>query len=284
MNDSEAIEWCRKSLLIAGSPLAASLPYAPDDMRDQILALRAVVVEIARIADEVSEPEVARTRLAWWRRALRESLPHPAVQAWTASGAAGLANPETFDALVAGVDRTLCDPRFENREAAWQFCREVGGIAWVLEADLAGADDDVREIVMEFGAASYAIRLVRDLAIDARNHRWMAPLDLQASFQVSRRDALTGERPSAGWNGMVRAWLDDALGRCDRVKSGLDPEPAWRHRHLMIQHALDRRLALKLARRPERIIAGRVVPGQVGNAWCAWRAARRLRRARVNRR
>lgn len=282
MNDSEAIEWCRENLLLAGGPLAVSLPYAPDALRDQIVALRAVVVEIARIADEVSEPEAGRMRLAWWRRALRESLPHPAVQAWTASGAAGAADPESFDALIAGVERTLSDPRFENREQAWQYCRELGGIAWALEADLADAGDAVRAVMIELGAASYAIRLVRDLAIDARNHRWMVPLDLQASYQVSRRDALGGEAPSTGWHGMVRAWLDDALGRADRARAGLDPDDAWRHRHLMIQHALDRRLALKLARHPERIISRRILPGQAGNAWCAWRAARRLRKGRVN--
>lgn len=284
MKDSEAIDWCRENLLVAGNPLTASLPYAPEALRDRIIALRAVIAEIARVADEVSEPEVGRARLAWWRQALRESLPHPAVQAWTASGGAADIDPASFDALIEGVARTLHEPRFENRDQAWRFCRQVGGTAWALEADLVDPGGRARETMSELGAASYAIRLVRDLGIDARNHRWMAPLDLQASYQVSRADALGEHGASTGFNGMIRAWLDDILGRCNEAVAGFDPEQAWRQRHLFILHALDRRLALKLARHPRRILSGRVLPGQAGNAWRAWRTARRLRKGRVSRR
>lgn len=279
MNDDEALAWCRQALLIPGSPLAVTLSYAPESRRDAMVALRAVIAEIARVADEAGELEVAQARLAWWRQALHEPLPHPAVQAWHASGGPGRVPAAQFDALISGVEHTLAGPRFENREQAWQHCQETGGVAWGLEADLIGAGGVARAALAELGAAAYAIRLVRDLAIDARNNRWLVPLDLQAAYQVARPDAIHPDRPATRFNGMVRAWLDDTLGRCDRALRNIAAPEAWHHRHLLIQHALDRRLALKLARRPRRIRSERIVPGHVGNAWCAWRCARGLERA-----
>lgn len=274
----EPLEWCRGRLLIRGNPLAASLPFAPPDLRDQIVSLRALVTEIASVPGTVSEPELGRTKLEWWHRAISERLPHPAVQALSVSGAADKLDSAGFESLINGVGLTLDNPRFENRDRAWQFCLAVGGPSARLEAQLAGSNGALlEERLATLGAGGYLVRLVRDLAIDAQDNRWLVPLDIQAEFQVSRRDALE-QRTSSGWNGLVRAWLADGLKRTERAVAGIDPSDAWQHRHLLIQHALDRRLAGMLARRPARILTRRILPGQPGNAWCAWRTARRLRR------
>lgn len=273
----EPIDWCRGRLLVRGNPLTASLPFAPAEIHDQILSVRAVITEIASVPGSISEPEVGLTKLEWWRRAIDERLPHPAVEALAASGAADRINADSVQSLIDGVTLTLENPRFENREQAWQFCRKVGGPAAMLEADLVGASPQLGERLQTLGAGGYLIRLVRDLAIDARDNRWLVPLDIQAEYQVSRRDALD-KKASGGWNGMVRAWLADGLKRTDRALDEITADDAWRHRHLLIQHALDRRLAAKLARRPEKILTRRILPGQPGNAWCAWRTARQLRR------
>lgn len=261
--------------------MTTTLPFAPEDQQEAILALRAVVTEIASVPETVSDPEVGRTKLEWWRRALDENLPHPAVEALLVSGAAGKLPPARFSTLIDAVAATLENPRFENRERAWAFCLQVGGPVAALEAELAGAGETLRTRLKTLGGTAYLVRVVRDLAIDARNHRWMVPLDLQAEYQVSRRDALA-ERAGPGWNGMVRGWLADGLKRAQAAVRQLAPEDAWSQRHLLIQYALDERLAAKLAGRPERILRERVLPGQPGNAWRAWQTARRLRRRVVN--
>lgn len=275
----DPIDWCEQRLLVRGNPLTASLPFAPPDQRNRILGLRAIIAEIASVPDTVSDPEIGLAKLGWWKRAMRENLPHPARQALETSGAAAMLDDAQVESLIDAVAATLDNPRFENREQAWAFCLRVGGPAAQLEAGLLGASPELALRFRTLGATAYLVRLVRDLAIDARNHRWLVPLDIQAEFQVARQDVAAG-RVGAGFDGLVRAWLDDGFRRSEREVKTLAPADAWRHRHLLIQYALDRRLAAKLERRPRRILGQRVLTGPMGNAWCAWRTARAVRRHR----
>lgn len=271
------IDWCRQRMLAGGSPLAASLHFAPQGRQDAIVALRAVISEIAAVPDSVSDADIGRKKLAWWRDALHERAAHPAIEALVASGAADRLASARFEPLIASVADTLQSPRFEQSEAAWQHCMSLGGPAASLEAEMidpasfAGGDWSV------LGGFAYLVRLVRDLGVDARANRWLVPLDLQAEYQLARQDVLDGSI-GRGWDGMIRAWLDDATRRVDRALAQLPNEARWPQRHLLIAYALDRRLARALARHPRRILDRRIRAGHTGNVWCAWRAARRLRR------
>lgn len=273
--------WCRERLLVRGSPLAASLPFAPAGHRDAILALRATISEIAGVPDTVSEPAIGERKLSWWREALRNRAAHPAIEAMTASGAFDRLQAEDFDALIDQVTRVLVPVRFERRESAWQHCLDLGGPAAVLEARLIAPAEEA-EPWRALGGFTYLLRLVRDLAIDARSGRWPVPLDLQAEYQLARQDVVGGE-PGRGWDGLVRAWLADGLQRLGNGPETLSPEIRWRQRHLLIGHALDRRLFKTLARRPRKLLEQRMQPGHVGNVWVAWRTARRLRKETISR-
>ncbi len=272
----EPLEWCRQRLLVKGNPLTASLPFAPHEHRDAILALRAVITEVASIPGTVTEPDVALAKLDWWRRALDEQLPHPAVRALAQTGAAERLDKARFAKLIDGIALSLENPRFEQRELAWEYFMKMGAPAARLEAGLIGGDQAESDALAVLGANGCLVRQVRDLGLDAHANRWLVPLDIQAEFQVSRQDALQ-KKASGGFNGMVRQWLADGLHRSAGARQALDSDASWRHRHLLIQHALDHRLAVSLARRPQCILEGRMLPGQLGNSWTAWRTARRLR-------
>lgn len=274
----EPLEWCRQRLLVPGNPLTVTLPFAPAHQREAILALRTVISEIAFTGARTSDPEPVQARLAWWREALEKGSSHPAVKALEAAGVWHNLTTARFDPLIQAVLETTGNPRFETTTEAWRFFRRIGGSVAVLEARLVEPEADDLEPFLEIGAAAYLVRVVRDLALDAHANRWLVPLDLQADFQVSRRDALQ-ETASRAFNGLVRAFLDVGLKRGRSAAAALANQRAWRHRHGLLSWALDRRLALKMARRPERILNRRVLPGQFGNSLCAWREARRLRRS-----
>jgi 15-cis-phytoene synthase len=273
----EPLAWCRQRLLVPGNPLTASLPFADPSERDAILVLRALISELASAAEGSGERAVAEARLDWWRQALRDGNDHPLTQALEQTGVSRRLAPDRFDALMAAVLESLDKPRFENTPQAWTFFRCIGGEASRLEGELIEGGEAIEVDLAELGAAAYLVRVTRDLAIDARANRWLVPLDLQADFQVSRQDLLS-ETGSRGLDGLVRGLLDEALRRGDRLTRALPPEFAWRHRHLLLSWALERRLAAHIARRPRTILKKRILPGHAGNVWTAWREARRLKK------
>jgi len=281
----DSLAWCRERMLVPGQPLMASLLFADPDERDRILVLRTLISELAAIPDASSDAGVAQAKLAWWMEATHApDNAHPLLVAARDVGLMARIDElqwrQHLTALIEGVESAIAAPRMNQIQELWEHCEAVAGPAASLETALlqgSGEEVCVDGALRQLAAAGYWIRLVRDLAGDAHQNRWLVPLALQADYQVNRQTVLEGKASSA-WDGLVRALLSEGLKRAQHALSTLDGSDAWRHRHQLITHALHRRLAGQLARRPQRILHERVLPGQWGNVWCAWRSARHLNR------
>lgn len=268
----DALQWCRDRLMVPGNPLVASLLFVDSTERERILALRGLISELAALDDPGADETVREARFGWWYEALRKGAEHPALRALIDSGVAERVEPSQCLELLGAIRVASANPRFERSEQLWAHCLAIGGEAARLELQLSGAAELDKIKAATLGAAGYLIRLVRDLAQDAANNRWLVPLDLQAQFQVARSDVLGAPGGGPGWDGLVRTLLERALREGDAAAAGLP----CRYRHLQIYWSLDRRLAGQLARHPREILRRRILPGHVGNVWTAWRAARRL--------
>lgn len=280
----DPVAWCRSRLLVPGHPLAITLPYAAPERRDAIVALSALVGEIASIPGDVSDPDVARRKLEWWRQALDEQLPHPAVQAWLQSGAARHVHAPDFDPLIDAVASEIVPPRFEQNEALALHCRALAAPGALLEARLvnAGQAPDSAEAgaLSALAAAGYRIRIARDLVLDARRERWLVPLELQAEYQLTRQHVAAG-KGGRRLEALVRHLVGDAMLSIDKRADEMAAASAWRHRHFLLRVQLDRRIGRKLLRKPSRIVAERVAAGRMGDAFTVWRRARALRKAAI---
>jgi len=279
----DPVAWYRSRLTVPGHPLAITLPYAPPERADEIVALNALIGEIAAVPGEVSDPDVARQKLEWWRQALEEQLPHPAVQAWLQSGAAEYLKAGDFRALIAALGTEIAPPRFEQVEALDLHCRELAGAGALLEARMinrgAWPESAESEALTALAGAGYRIRVVRDLVLDARRERWMVPLELQAEYQLTRQHVAAGEHVRRS-KALVRDMALQAVLDFDRAVARIDPENAWRHRHLLLRLHLDRCLGRSIVRKPARVLHRRVSGAGPSGSLSVWRRARRLARER----
>ena len=60
-------EYCQQKAAASGSSFYYSFLFLPPERRRAITALYAFCREIDDIVDEVHDPGVAATKLAWWR-------------------------------------------------------------------------------------------------------------------------------------------------------------------------------------------------------------------------
>jgi phytoene synthase len=277
----DSLAWLRERLLVPGHPLALTLPYAPAARRAPLLALHGLIGEIAAVPGEVQDADVARRKLGWWRQALEEGLPHPVVKAWQASGGSARVPVPAFFPLIEAVATEIEPPRFEHGDAFDAHCRGVAGPMALLEARLVDPAFDpasaTGDALQAMAGAGYRARIVRDLVIDARRHRWLVPLDAQAEHRITRQEVAAGEG-GLRLQALVRDLAARVVIDLEAATGRVAPADAWRHRHVLLRHALDRRLARKLVRRPGRIARERVVSGGIGDALALWRRARTLRR------
>ncbi|MEM7053851.1 MAG: squalene/phytoene synthase family protein [Pseudomonadota bacterium] len=286
----QALDWCRSRMLVPGSSLALTLPYAEQSLRNPILALRTVISEIASVPDEVSDADVARRKLDWWRQALAEMLPHPAVLALAETGAAGAVRLTDWYTLIDAVTLEITAPRFEQVHEWHTHCEQLAGPGALLEARLVEALEkstpepssaqpassaDPDHALTQLAAAGYRIRSVRDLVLDARHHRWWLPLELQAEYQLTRTQVASGEGGHR-FDALVRQLIADAVEQQRKAQQAIEPEVAWLHRHQILSATLDRRLAGMIVRKPSRIVQQRLLPAGPLASFKLWRAARNL--------
>lgn len=263
-----------------GHPLALTLPYAEEARRDALLVLHALVGEIASVPGSVSDPDVARRKLGWWREALVDELPHPAIRAWRACGAAASMPAASFTPLVDAVAADIGPPRFEREQEFDAHCRAIAGAAATLEARLVDGDEVGGRLIgrLERAAgAGYRIRVARDLVLDARSERWSVPLELQAEYRITRQEVARGEG-GYRFDALLRHLAGSGVLEIERVGAELAVAEAWRHRHQLLRLELDRRLGRRLVRRPRRAARSRIATGRIGDAFALWHHARRLRR------
>ena len=280
--EPQGLDWCRGRLLVPGHPLALTLHYADPDRRDRLLALHALISEIAAVPGAVSDTAVARRKLGWWREALEQGLPHPAIQAWQAAGGAKALKATEFEPLFDAVAREIDAPRFEQQSELVAHARAVAAPAALLEAKLIDAEGAAAlgSVLSAAAGAAYRIRIVRDLVIDARQDRWRVPLDLQAEYQLTRQQvaaALSVHRLEA----LIRHLAADAVLELQRELNSIGVTAAWRQRHLLLRLELDRQLGRRIVRRPARVLRERVTVIGPMAGLLVWRHARRLRRNAV---
>ncbi len=275
MRPDESLAWCRQRYQVSGHPLALTLPYADPASRDELLALNAVIGEIASIPGQISEPDVARRKLQWWQHGLAEGEAHPAIQAWQATGAAERVPAALFAGLIGAVAREIDPPRFEQVAELAEHAREVAGPAALLEARLLGREQGLEQELAKMAGAMYRVRIARDLVLDARQNRWLVPLELQAEYQLTRQQVADGESPLR-LAALVRHLAGEALLAHDRLIGTLPQQAAWHHRHLLLRLHLDRMLGRKLLRRPGRISRQRISAAGLPAVISVWRRARQL--------
>lgn len=264
--------------MVPRNPLAASLLFVDSDTQSMVLALRAVIMEIAQISELAHEPSLAMAKLNWWREALVEDRAHPALQALSTAGGRTQPVLRGLLDLCESVERALENQRFETTEQAWMQCRNLGGLAMQIEVQALDSDVDgeTLEAATQLGAAGYWLRWIRDIAADAHQERWYVPLDIQADYQINRQQVLN-QAGGSSWMGFVRTLVSVAVMRSEQARGRLMQYRRAQLRHPLITQALDQRLAGVLAKQPARILTTRVLPSHAGNVWVAWRHARQLR-------
>ena len=208
-----------------------AIQLAPCAKRWALYAIVAFHIEIAIIAEIVSEPLIGHIRLAWWREALEEieagKLPrsHPVVLALAQVFAQ---YPHVFkflnemiDARAADLDESLL-----AEESAWRdYCHHTAGalhmaLAYVLSEACARAEETrIREQGVAYAMIGLA-RAIPYMVAQGWNRFPKARLE---------RHGVTSLAPSAALNAFVAEMLADATLRI---------EPKLRNHRLRVLTAL----------------------------------------------
>jgi len=259
-----------------GSMRYFSLLYAPENRRDQLLALYVIDAEIRESAQSANH-DVAHTRLTWWRaeidRLVNGSPQHPATRLLNDSSVERASFAKLHE-IMAAADMDLARMTYSNmRELRAYASRSGGAIQEVMAAQLVAPsplEEAARATANRVGIGVRQSEMLRDLRQDAYDGRVYLPQDRLTEHKVTLEDLR--EREVAP---RVKAALREFKeGVQEELRSAL-ASVGTQLRPLAVLGALHVRLLQRIAARDYNVAQSRIELGPIEKPWVAWKAARR---------
>ncbi len=272
-------EYCQQKTARSGTSFYYSFLFLPPDRRRAITALYAFCREVDDVVDEVADPDVARTKLAWWRREIGATFAgtpqHPVALALQPVVAAYRLPEEHFQTVIDGMAMDLDRSRYLDFAELERYCHCVAGVVGLMSAEIFGyVNPATRRYARELGIAFQLTNIIRDVGEDARRGRIYLPQDELAHHGVTAASLLQRE----GGEGMVALMSDQvsrARGWYGRALDLLPAEDRHAQRPGLVMAAIYRALLDEIERDGFRVLDRRIALTPLRKLWIAWKTARR---------
>ena len=268
-------QYCQEKAAASGSSFYYSFKFLPRAKREAITALYAFCREVDDIADECTDLNIARTKLAWWRseiNGLYQGNPqHPVSKALVEPIKSYMLNEAHFLEIIDGMEMDCDQNRYADFKELQLYCYRVASVVGLLSANIFGySNSNTLKYAHDLGMAFQLTNIIRDVGEDARRDRIYLPVDELASFGVSEIDILHGHETEA-----VKKLLDFQIERAEsfynKALLALPPEDKKQQVTGLMMAAIYRTLLKEIkADGAEKVLNSKTSLGGLRKLWLAF--------------
>ncbi len=268
-------EYCQDKAAASGSSFYYSFLFLPPERRRAITALYAFCREVDDVVDETSDPQVAATKLAWWRTevaAMYEGQArHPVTQAlapFTGKFSIGHAH---LAEIIDGMEMDLTQARYLDWPGLERYCHRVASVVGICAAGIFGhTDPRTLEYARNLGLAFQLTNIIRDVGEDARKNRVYIPMDDLKRFDVTAADLLNA-RHSEKFVSLMKFEADRAKSLYAAAFAALPAADRRAQRPGLIMAAIYRALLDEIERDGFQVLKGKTSLTPMRKLWIAWK-------------
>jgi phytoene synthase len=270
-------QYCAEKAARSGSSFHYSFRLLDPPRRAAITALYAYCREVDDVVDEVSDPNIARVKLAWWRTeidAIFDGTPqHPVALALLAAVDRYGLQRTHLQTVIDGMQMDLDKVRYVDFAELETYCDHVAGVVGLMSAEIFGYEDPApRDYARKLGVAFQLTNIIRDVGEDARRGRIYLPQDDLARFGVAASDVLRA-RPSPAFVELMRFETERARAWYGAAFAALPERDRHAQRAGLAMAAIYRTLLDEIARDGYRVLDRRIALTPLRKLWLATRAA-----------
>ena len=271
----EPHQYCQQKAAASGSSFYYSFLFLPEEKRRAITALYAFCREVDDAVDECSDPTLAHTKLAWWRKevdAIYQGTPqHPVARALASMLPRFRLSQQHLNEIIDGMEMDLHNNRYPTFDALKEYCHRVAGVVGLLSAEIFGYRDPLTlEYAADLGLAFQLTNIIRDVREDARRDRIYLPLDELESYGVSTADITSG-RESDSLRRLMEFQIERALSFYQQAFDKLPAVDRAAQRPGIVMAAIYQALLEEIRADGCRVLQQRVALTPVRKLWIAWR-------------
>ena len=188
-------DYVQQKAAASGSSFYYAFLFLPKPRRAAITAFYAFCREVDDVVDEVSDPGVAMTKLAWWQNEVRQAFAgqasHPVTQALMPHVPVYGLRQEQLQAVIQGCQMDLEQTRYLDYPGLHRYCQLVAGVVGEVSARIFGQTNDrTTEYAHTLGLAFQLTNIIRDVGEDAMRGRIYLPVNELQRFDVKAHEVL----------------------------------------------------------------------------------------------
>ena len=267
--------YCQQKAAASGSSFYYSFLFLPKAKREAITALYALCREVDDVADECTDINIARTKLAWWRNEIRQlyagNPQHPVTQALLPAIQTYKMDEEHFLEIIDGMEMDLDQNRYTDFKQLQLYCYRVASVVGLLSVQIFGYNNrNTLKYAHDLGMAFQLTNIIRDIGEDARRGRIYIPQDEIKKAGLSETDILHGHL-SLKMQALIDFQIERAERFYDKALTALPQEDKKSQRTGLIMAAIYRTLLREIKRGgSQQVLHARISLTPLRKLWLAW--------------
>jgi phytoene synthase len=268
-------EYCQQKAAASGSSFYYSFLFLPPERRRAITALYAFCREVDDVVDETAEPQIAATKLAWWRAEVASLFAgnpqHPVTKALLPFLDRFSISRDKLSDIIDGMEMDLTQTRYLDWTGLERYCYRVASVVGLLAAGIFGyRDARTLEYARELGIAFQLTNIIRDVGEDARKNRIYLPMADLKEFGVPAADILNS-RETPEFRKLMAFEAARAREHYDKAMQALPAADRKPQRPGLIMAAIYRALLEEIERDGFRVLTQRTSLTPLRKFWIAWK-------------
>jgi phytoene synthase len=268
-------QYVQQKAAASGSSFYYAFLFLPPPRRAAITAFYAFCREVDDVVDEVSDPGVARTKLAWWHtevaRAFGGEPSHPVMRALMPCVPAYGLQQEHLQAVIRGCEMDLEQTRYLDYTGLQRYCHLVAGVVGEVSARIFGQSrPETTEYAHKLGLAFQLTNIIRDVGEDAMRGRIYLPVNELQQFDVKAHEILQ-RKYSDRFVALMRFQAQRAHALYDEALALLPAQDRRAQKPGLMMASIYRTLLREIEDEDFRVLHQRISLTPVRKLWLAWK-------------
>ena len=268
-------QYVQNKAAASGSSFYYAFLFLPAPRRAAITAFYAFCREIDDVVDDMVDPSVAASKLAWWSSEVAGAYAgkptHPVLQALMPLTATYGIEQQQLQAIIEGCRMDLEQTRYLDYPNLQRYCHLVAGVVGEVAARIFGqTQEQTTRYAHTLGQALQLTNIIRDVGEDALRGRIYLPVNELQQFDVKAHEILK-RTYSDRFTALMRFQAQRAHGLYDEALALLPAEDRRAQKPGLMMASIYRTLLREIEAENFSVLHQRIALTPLRKMWLAWK-------------
>ena len=268
-------DYVQQKAAASGSSFYYAFLFLPPTKRAAITAFYAFCREIDDVVDDMVDPSVASSKLAWWQTEVTQAFAgqpsHPALQALMPLAAEFKIEERHLQSVIDGCQMDLTQTRYLDYPNLQRYCHLVAGVVGEVAAQIFGQTVPQTTLYAhKLGQALQLTNIIRDVGEDAGRGRIYLPVNELQRFDVKAHEILKRSY-SERFTALMQFQAQRAQGLYDEALALLPGADRRAQKPGLMMASIYRALLTEIERANFQVLHQRISLTPLRKLWLAWK-------------